>query len=742
MFRSRSSGDSLSPTSAATERRRRRKRRQSSALRAAAASKGGQASATAGRSSFRVATGRPQPAGGLCRRLISCIWRWLTRSPSVAANSVPTQQQQQQASFSSPRTSRWMSFLARGVLWTTIVSLSIGVIWYSLELFHHGADPHYVAWFSAGGFVLLGFPISMWAIVRHLANYNQPHVQVYIVRILWMVPLYSVGSWLAMRFRSYAIYIETVRDLYESYVLYSFLQFLIQVLGGEEALVLMLKDKSPTRGVHMWGLQWCVKPWLMGQPYRKTVYERESARGSHSTSALLLSDSSGDSAAVGDSLTAGTAGQVTPANNAGVAVRARAVKRVVWKSPFFVKCKFGVLQYVLLKFVSAICIMLLEHLGLYHEGDFTPRGGYLYICFVTNLSQCWALYCLVFFYYATHNELSPIRPVGKFLSVKALVFFTWWQSVMISILLELGMIPEYNMQLQDWSSEDVAKGLQDYLICIEMFVIAIVHSFVFPHSEYTPQAVEARSRALNLAPMTKWHKRRLGRTKYSSQYLLFGSSRASIMDDHSVNTQSLGTDMETELVSLNSESDISGWSSGLNSQFSSQFTNDLPQQQYPLSPGKNSGSNMLVDEELGNRAEPTLGVAPAASGLDPRVDVTEQEEEEEEDDEDDEYEDEDEDDDYVDDSDADAVFGEGEHEEELTTTTTTASVSSNRPGFMHALLESAIPTDMVDSTVGIVKGEYNIERKTLLNHATASDQYDLFSPSRRAYSAAKKNAEH
>jgi hypothetical protein len=37
-------------------------------------------------------------------------------------------------------------------------------------------------------------------------------------------------------------------------VLYSFLRFLIQVLGGEEALILMLKDKSPTRGVHMWGL--------------------------------------------------------------------------------------------------------------------------------------------------------------------------------------------------------------------------------------------------------------------------------------------------------------------------------------------------------------------------------------------------------------------------------------------------------------------------------------------------------
>ncbi|EEC44214.1 predicted protein, partial [Phaeodactylum tricornutum CCAP 1055/1] len=272
---------------------------------------------------------------------------------------------------------------------------------------------------SAGAFVLLGFPISMGGIVSHLSNYNQPHVQVYVVRILWMVPIYSVESWLAMRFHKHAIYIETLRDLYESYVLYSFLQFLIQVLGGEEALILLLKDKSPTRGVHMWGLQYCgLKPWLMGQPVRRS-------------------------------------------------------------------CKFGVLQYVLLKFFFSIAVMILERHGLYKEGNFTYKGGYLYICVLTNISQCWALYCLIFFYYATKNELAAIRPVGKFLSVKALVFFTWWQSVVIAILYKMNMIPHYSVgQDTNWTPEDVAKAIQDYLICMEMFLAAVVHTFVFPHSEY------------------------------------------------------------------------------------------------------------------------------------------------------------------------------------------------------------------------------------------------------------------
>jgi Organic solute transporter Ostalpha len=107
--------------------------------------------------------------------------------------------------------------------------------------------------------------------------------------------------------------------------------------------------------------------------------------------------------------------------------RQRPTKRVYWKSPFFIKCKFGVLQYVLLKFLCAIAVLILEWQGLYKEGHFNWSSGYLYICILTNVSQCWALYSLIFFYYATKTELSPIRPVGKFLSVKALVFFTWWQ---------------------------------------------------------------------------------------------------------------------------------------------------------------------------------------------------------------------------------------------------------------------------------------------------------------------------
>lgn len=281
----------------------------------------------------------------------------------------------------------------------------------------HSKDPHLIAWFSAGAFVLLGFPISLYGIVMHLSNYNQPETQSYIVRILWMVPIYSIQSWLSLRYNNYAVYIETLRDFYESYVLYSFLQYLIQVLGGEEALILMLKDKSPTRGVHMWGLQWCVKPWLMGQPVRKTYMTNDgetiisatnSPNGAEAipltkTLAAETIDSSFHN--VDTSQTGTGLGRLSDTTTtAGNSRKMKPLKRVHWTSPFFVKCKFAVIQYVLLKLVCSLAIFVLEKFDVYKEGNFTYRGGYLYICILTNLSQCWALYCLIFFYYATKNE--------------------------------------------------------------------------------------------------------------------------------------------------------------------------------------------------------------------------------------------------------------------------------------------------------------------------------------------------
>ena len=69
-----------------------------------------------------------------------------------------------------------------------------------------------------------------------------------------MVPLYSVQSWLSLRFRDSRLYIDCIRDLYEAFVIASFVYYLIELLGGQEALVRTFRQKAredPDRAHHL-----------------------------------------------------------------------------------------------------------------------------------------------------------------------------------------------------------------------------------------------------------------------------------------------------------------------------------------------------------------------------------------------------------------------------------------------------------------------------------------------------------
>ena len=584
-----------------------------------------------------------------------------------------------------------MHFLGRLLLWTSIIAMVVMIIYYSHELKQNGTDPHLIAWFSAGAFVLLGFPISIYGIFTHLSNYYQPHIQCYVVRILWMVPIYSIESWLCLRFHTYAIYIETLRDCYESFVLYSFFQFLIQVLGGEEQLVLMLKDKSPTRGVHIWGFDWCIKPWLMGQPVSRTYVVAQSDLGEDAKAAQPTTAAAG---------------------GGGGSKASRTIKQVRWTSPFLVKCKRGILQYVVLKFVCSVSAMLLEVLGWYHEGSFSPKYGYFYICLLTNFSQCWALYCLVFFYYATKNELGPIRPVGKFLSVKALVFFTWWQSVGISILFQMGMIPHYSFADSDgdgsgedsnldWTAEDVAKGLQDYLICIEMFGAAILHTFVFPHTDYlqpigiagTPTQRAYSSHVPGGLPRTG---KRLGR---KGKVLWNGTAYTVHRDDRSVCSKSSSIapdqfDLELGPVPPSSAfapsaavMDEGGGDNPTRIALSSDEEDDA----LPRRASTGNIAQIRVAEQDRAGEENGGGHGPLSSAP------------------------------------VSGSSGMGSYSQH------SAPPQQQHPtqpkGFVHAFLDSTLAKDVLDESVGYLRGNMAVEKKTLLSHAATSDEYDLFSKS-------------
>eukprot|EP00291_Cryptomonas_curvata_P030618 CAMPEP_0172207184 /NCGR_PEP_ID=MMETSP1050-20130122/33681_1 /TAXON_ID=233186 /ORGANISM="Cryptomonas curvata, Strain CCAP979/52" /LENGTH=263 /DNA_ID=CAMNT_0012886447 /DNA_START=439 /DNA_END=1226 /DNA_ORIENTATION=+ len=123
------------------------------------------------------------------------------------------------------------------------------------------------------------------------------------------------------------------------------------------------------------------------------------------------------------------------------------------------------------------------------EGQFDPTKGYFWVSMVTNFSQGWAVYCLLLFFKGLRKELAPMNPVGKFIAVKAVVFFSFWQSLAITLLVQMDviqiLIPDF-YKIFNTTPEGLATMTQDFLICIEMFIFAVLHHKVFSYREFSP----------------------------------------------------------------------------------------------------------------------------------------------------------------------------------------------------------------------------------------------------------------
>jgi len=90
---------------------------------------------------------------------------------------------------------------------------------------------------------IISLLISGYQIASHMASYTEPHLQLYIIRILMMIPVYSISTWLSLMLPKETLTFNTVRDIYEAYVLYSFMQLLIEYMGGKNTLIVYLEFK-------------------------------------------------------------------------------------------------------------------------------------------------------------------------------------------------------------------------------------------------------------------------------------------------------------------------------------------------------------------------------------------------------------------------------------------------------------------------------------------------------------------
>lgn len=141
--------------------------------------------------------------------------------------------------------------------------------------------------------------------------------------------------------------------------------------------------------------------------------------------------------------------------------------------------KYWIWQFVVIRPVCSILIIMLQLLGLY------PSWISWTFTAILNVSVSLAFYSLVLFYHVFAKELEPHKPLSKFLCVKGIVFFCFWQGVVLDVLVGLGVISSHHFWID---VEHVEEAYQNVLVCLEMVVFSGIQQYAFHFAPYMGDA--------------------------------------------------------------------------------------------------------------------------------------------------------------------------------------------------------------------------------------------------------------
>jgi len=150
------------------------------------------------------------------------------------------------------------------------------------------------------------------------------------------------------------------------------------------------------------------------------------------------------------------------------------------KAYFMYTVKWSVMQYVLIRPAVSIAGMICQHYNvLCASGPFSVHFAEVYLESVDFVSISIALYGLVLFYDLTKEELAGRRPLAKFLAIKLIVMFTFYQSFMLNVLKD-----HIIHGTAFWTSTNIADGLNALAICIEMVFFSLFMMWAYNWKEY------------------------------------------------------------------------------------------------------------------------------------------------------------------------------------------------------------------------------------------------------------------
>uniref|UniRef100_A0A2P2JJA3 Transmembrane protein 184C-like n=2 Tax=Rhizophora mucronata TaxID=61149 RepID=A0A2P2JJA3_RHIMU len=138
--------------------------------------------------------------------------------------------------------------------------------------------------------------------------------------------------------------------------------------------------------------------------------------------------------------------------------------------------KYWTWQFVIIRPICSILMVSLQTFGIY------PSWLSWTFTIILNISVSLALYSLVIFYHVFAKELAPHKPLAKFLCIKGIVFFCFWQGVVLDVLAAIGIIRSHHFWLD---VEHIEEAIQNALVILEMVVFSVLQQYAYHVAPYS-----------------------------------------------------------------------------------------------------------------------------------------------------------------------------------------------------------------------------------------------------------------
>ncbi|KAL3426898.1 duf300 domain-containing protein [Phlyctema vagabunda] len=291
---------------------------------------------------------------------------------------------------------------------------------------------HSLAIIIAAAAALTAILVSFYLIWMHATHYTRPYEQRHIIRILFMIPVYAASAFLQIWFYWHAIYFQVISDCYEAFAIASFFALLCHYLAPN-----LHEQKDYFRGI-------VPKPWVWPVNWFAACCGGQRGPWRIPRSGLTWFN-------------------------------------IVWS---------GVYQYCFVRVSMTVTAVITQYFGRYCEASNSPVFAHIWILVLEGAAVTVAMYCLIQFYIQLRKDLSSHSPFLKVLAIKLVIFLSFWQSFMISILTSstLNVISP----TQYLAYPDLKVGVPALLLCIEMAIFAVLHLFAFPWKPYSENAAPTK----------------------------------------------------------------------------------------------------------------------------------------------------------------------------------------------------------------------------------------------------------